>query len=556
MIPPPVRNLLRWLRTLLVPPPPPRAVEARDLADVVPKPPARRPPPPPDRDRYGPWEELALLLFSGRAPEGIEVGHSLALATLRLRSIPPGFRVAGDLDLRQCQRLQRIGAGLSVAGDLIIGGRCLDAPWWQDFVARAARGEAEPPAVLGRRSLEAQSPLRALPPGLQVAGNLQVRQARHLTGVPEDWRVGGSIHLEGCSALRSLPEGLVVHGDLVIKAAPSLLKLPAGLRVEGSLRLVGVRVDRLPDGLHVGGDLHLECCPRLATLPDGLAVGGSLIVRRCPVTRLPGGLRVGRDLRLLRLAEFAELPEGLHVPGRVEVDRCPRVEAIPPGFRVGTDLAVVRSEALRALPAGLRVPGTLDLRGCTRLAALPAGLNVGSRLKDRPLAPALRLADCSSLTTLPTDLVVGGPIEVAGSGLLDLPDRLFRSARILWRGVVVAPKVVFRPETLSAEEILGQPNAELRRVMLERAGLDRVLAESRAQVVDADADLGGPRRLIWLAAGWIIPADPRCFLQCRCPSTGRDYLLRVPPETRTCRQAAAWLAGYDDPEAYRPILET
>jgi hypothetical protein len=30
----------------------------------------------------------------------------------------------------------------------------------------------------------------------------------------------------------------------------------------------------------------------------------------------------------------------------------------------------------------------------------------------------------------------------------------------------------------------------------------------------------------------------------------------VPPAMRTCHQAAAWIAGFDNPNDYRPILET
>jgi hypothetical protein len=41
-----------------------------------------------------------------------------------------------------------------------------------------------------------------------------------------------------------------------------------------------------------------------------------------------------------------------------------------------------------------------------------------------------------------------------------------------------------------------------------------------------------------------------------CPSTGRQYVLRVPPTMRSCRQAAAWIAGYDNPADYRPLAET
>jgi hypothetical protein len=46
------------------------------------------------------------------------------------------------------------------------------------------------------------------------------------------------------------------------------------------------------------------------------------------------------------------------------------------------------------------------------------------------------------------------------------------------------------------------------------------------------------------------------YLSVRDPSTGRGYLLRVPPTMETCHQAAAWTAGFDDPADYRPVAET
>jgi hypothetical protein len=506
---------------------------------------------------YRAWEELALLLFSGRAPEGLEVKHSLSLAKLRVRSLPAGMIVRGSLDLRQCQRLKRIGDGLDVREDLLIGGRCPEDPcWWKASSAGDALGEADPAAVLRVLSRVHQCPLAELPAGLRVGRDLRLRQCQRLRRLPDDIRIGRSVYLEGCTSLVSLPAPFVVHGDLTVSAAPSLTSLPAGLRVEGSLRLVGVRLERLPEGLCVGGDLILECCPRLVTLPDRLEVGGSLFVRRCPIDRLPSCLRVGRDVRLHRLRDLVRLPEALSVPGRLELIRCPSLHGIAPGLRVGADLIVRHCEGVRDLPEGIHIPGTLDLRGCTNLEALPKGMVVGTDLGTR-FIPALRLADCTALKSLPVDLTVGGPIDVAGSVLRGLPERLYHSARVLWRGVVVPPEVIFRPETLTPEQILCQRNAELRRVMLERIGVDRVLHKAKAEVIDSDQDLGGARRLVHMALVGRFGRDrDHCYLHCRCPSTGREYLLRVPPETRTCRQAAAWLAGFEDPEAYRPLLET
>lgn len=498
------------------------------------------------------WKDLATLLFSGLAPSGMVVNHSLSLARLRLRSLPYRLTVLGHLDLRQCQRLKRIGNGLDVRGDLRIGGRCHEPPWWERWLAV----EEDPPDVLRVLSRDGQCPLTELPTNLRVRRDLWLAQCRRLVRLPDEIKVGRSIHLQGCVSLASLPDHLVVPGDLTISAAPRLTRLPDRLRVVGNLRLIGVRLGRLPEGLRVGGDLLLECCPRLDSLPEDLAVGGSLVVRRCPIDRLPSGLRVGQDLKLDRLGRLESLPGGLDIPGRLELTRCPSILRIPPGLRVGTDLIVRRCENVQELPENLYVPKTLNLQGCTSINALPKGLDAGRGLSS-PFVPALRLADCTALTSLPEDLAVGGPIDVAGSGVRDLPARLFGSVRILWRGVVVPPEVIFRPESLTPEQILGQPNAELRRVMLERVGLDRVLEVARAEIVDIDRDAGGIRRLVRIPLRDRVGRNrPRHYLHCRCPSTGRDYLLRVPPETQTCRQAAAWLAGFEDPDAYQPILET
>jgi hypothetical protein len=106
---------------------------------------------------------------------------------------------------------------------------------------------------------------------------------------------------------------------------------------------------------------------------------------------------------------------------------------------------------------------------------------------------------------------------------------------------------------LTADEILGEPNAEVRRVMIERVGFEWLAEHAGAEVLDRDRDPGGERRLLRVP----IPNDePLVCVSVNCPSTGRQYVLRVPPTTTTCRQAVAWMAGYDDPKDYRPEVET
>jgi hypothetical protein len=336
---------------------------------------------------------------------------------------------------------------------------------------------------------------------------------------------------------------------------------PDDLRVEGALEIVGAKgLTRLPAGL-TARRLTLKDCPRLEELPEGLNVR-HLEISGCPrLTTLPAGLRC-YEIRA-RASALEELPDGLRVEFRLDLADSPRLRRLPRGLTVGA-LVLRNCAALEALPEGLDVSfldlegcarlrvwpremrfdcGHLNLAGCAALAGLPSGLGRVAQLD---------LRGCAGVRDLPPALDVGSWIDVAGSGVAALPPSL-RDVRLRWRGVPVDERTAFRPETLTADDVLREPNAELRRVMLERVGFERFVQEAHAEVLDADRDAGGERRLLRVP----LPDDePLVCVTVVCPSTGRRYVLRVPPATRTCRQAAAWMAGFDDPDEYRPVVET
>jgi hypothetical protein len=127
-----------------------------------------------------------------------------------------------------------------------------------------------------------------------------------------------------------------------------------------------------------------------------------------------------------------------------------------------------------------------------------------------------------------------------------------------WHGVRVPAKVIEQPEALTASEVLQQPNAEVRRVMVERLGADRLMAMAKPDVMDRDADqLGHPRRLLRIR---FADDEPLMMVEVANSTpepdgTLRPYLLRVPPQMTTCRQAVAWT--FDMPAgAYSPAQET
>jgi hypothetical protein len=61
--------------------------------------------------------------------------------------------------------------------------------------------------------------------------------------------------------------------------------------------------------------------------------------------------------------------------------------------------------------------------------------------------------------------------------------------------------IIREPERLTVAGAMSEPNAELRRIMLEKLGWDRVISESRATVLDEDTNHRQPRRLLEIDAG-------------------------------------------------------
>ncbi|WP_329083398.1 DUF6745 domain-containing protein [Streptosporangium sp. NBC_01469] len=122
-----------------------------------------------------------------------------------------------------------------------------------------------------------------------------------------------------------------------------------------------------------------------------------------------------------------------------------------------------------------------------------------------------------------------------------------------WHGMPVPAEFGAVMADLSAPRIGQEPNAELRRVMLEHYGFDRYLKESGAEVVQRD-DTG----VLWQAR---FPDDESLVMVEVVNSTpepdgtSRTYFLRVPPYVTTARQGVAWTFGLSA-EQYEPREQT
>jgi hypothetical protein len=110
-----------------------------------------------------------------------------------------------------------------------------------------------------------------------------------------------------------------------------------------------------------------------------------------------------------------------------------------------------------------------------------------------------------------------------------------------WHGVLVPDFVVMRPETITREHILHESNAQIRQVMVERVGIERVCQLCQAQDVDAWGDYA----LLLLDLG---DGRKRPYLKMKNPSVGVWHVEGVHPDCRTVRQALKWRNSLTDAE--------
>src|SRR5919202_1659952 len=232
---------------------------------------------------------------------------------------------------------------------------------------------------------------------------------------------------------RCAPAGLRVHGHLDLSNSPNLVELPAHrARARGCTAL-----QALPAGLHVY-ELQMQYA-RVRSLPPDLRVEYRLDLEGCTEPRsLPAGLKTG-SLILRKCIALESLPEGLDV----------------------YFLDITGCTGLRGWPhaASVRI-GRLNERGCAGLRALPPWLTTLAQLD---------ISGCANLNALPEGLRVSSWIDLANTGITSLPASL-QGVRLRWRGVPIDTRIAFQPETITIREILGEPNAELRRGLLERMG--------------------------------------------------------------------------------------
>jgi hypothetical protein len=361
----------------------------------------------------------------------------------------------------------------------------------------------QPVRVSGEIDFSGDGNLKVIQPQLRGCDRLILRGCINLTTLPQDLKVD-VLDVSGCTSLRKLPPGL---------RAKVLIAENSGLR-------------GMAASVRVSHQMNLRNCRYLKQLPNKLRVSYLMLAGCTALERLPDKMRIAH----------------------LDVTGCTALQDW------GEGSSFVRDDTSEIHYRQYRRPlsHTLIARDCTQISELPNWLRTLQRLDIR---------NCDKLGNLPSNLAHVYTLEIGNTNMDGRPPNVIYD-HLNWNGVRINAKIAWAPQLITIEDIWREENLEVRRVMIERMGYERFFREADAEIIDIDEDAGGERQLLRVTLPRATMRwqrgreEPIVCLSVSCPSTARQYVLRVPPHVRTCHQGAAWIAGFDDPALYNPVLET
>jgi hypothetical protein len=126
----------------------------------------------------------------------------------------------------------------------------------------------------------------------------------------------------------------------------------------------------------------------------------------------------------------------------------------------------------------------------------------------------------------------------------------------VWRGVYMTQAAGERSHELTPRRIAGWANAERRRVAIERMGGMEAFLQAGGATLVAQDDFGRLWRTSFQIDGEPYTAVEVVNSTAEPDGSHRRYFLRVPPKSRTARQAVAWTFGFTSARGYMLAAES
>lgn len=112
-----------------------------------------------------------------------------------------------------------------------------------------------------------------------------------------------------------------------------------------------------------------------------------------------------------------------------------------------------------------------------------------------------------------------------------------------WHGINIPDYVIEEPERITTREVEKEGNIEIRRVLLERYGVERYLQDTHAELIHSDGygdlfrkEIRNDEPLVMVK---VVNSTPEF------DGTYKDYFIRVPPTMKTAEEAVAWSGGFE-----------
>lgn len=118
-------------------------------------------------------------------------------------------------------------------------------------------------------------------------------------------------------------------------------------------------------------------------------------------------------------------------------------------------------------------------------------------------------------------------------------------------GVEIRDKRYYAKEPdWDAHWLLDEHNAEMRKIIIQVLGYDRITEELNSKSIDSWREY----ELLRIDENTDVDVEPMQLLKMTCSSTGMIHVIRVPPNINNARHAARWINHGTDPDDF--IVET
>lgn len=134
----------------------------------------------------------------------------------------------------------------------------------------------------------------------------------------------------------------------------------------------------------------------------------------------------------------------------------------------------------------------------------------------------------------------------------------FGSIHYYFENIRIPPKyhqAISNPELLTLEEVLKNPNQEVRYVGMKIVGFEKLLKSKNSKVIHRDES---KEQVLFEVKG--VFDEPIRYVRVlnstpELDGSYKPYFLCVPPTVKTCKAAVAWTFGKDEKD-YNPSQET